>query len=163
MRSRDSVFGLSGVLVAALLLPVSGFADSHDDVAAVIDVYLETETNLAEQAKLMTDDRTFIIEGKRHTDNVANMAGQMAQEKLFAALDPEATLILTAEDPLIKVYGDTAVASFYRHWTLIPGVDAVIAGHAGEPPPSQVVTLVLNKSRGDWKIVHTHSSPMGGN
>ena len=71
-------------------------------------------------------------------------------------------MIVTIEDPLIRVYGDTAVASFYRHWTWVPGAAAVRAGGGGSPPPSQVVTLVLNKTGGDWTIVHTHISPMGG-
>jgi len=114
---------------------------------AVINRYIATETNLSEQAKLMTDDRTYIVGGARFTDNVANMRGQIAGEKLRKALDPDGVMIVTAEDPKVRVFGDTAVASFYRHWNYIPGMNAVREGRAGNAPPSQVTTVVLNKMR----------------
>ncbi|MDZ7643075.1 MAG: nuclear transport factor 2 family protein [Woeseiaceae bacterium] len=164
IKKKESLRGIACLLVFAFVIPVSSLADDMDDVMAVIDSYIATETDLAEQARLMTDDRTYIVAGRRFTDNVANMRGQLAGEKLRQELDPDGTMIVTAEDPMIKVYGDTAVASFNQpHWWLTPGADAVKAGQAGNAPPSQVVTVVLNKHRGDWQIVHTHISPMGGN
>lgn len=149
-------------LVATALASAASIAaaDDADDVMAVVNRYVATETNLAEQARLMTDDRTYIVGGARHTDNVANMRGQLAGEKLRKAIDPDGMMLVSAEDVMVKVYGDTAVASFYRHWNYIPGADAVRAGRGGNAPPSQVTTIVLNKMRGDWKIVHTHISPM---
>lgn len=162
-KNKNSLLGITPLIVFAFFIPTSGFADDTDDVRAVVDRYISTESDLAEQGQLMSDDRTYIVAGRRFTDNVANMRGQLAGEKLRGTLDPDGTMITTAEDTMIKVYGDTAVASFYRHWNWIPGADAVRAGRAGNAPPSQVTTLVLNKRRGDWKIVHTHISPMAGN
>lgn len=158
---QKSIRRIASLFIFACVIPATALADDMDDVAAIIDSYIDTETDLAAQARLMTDDRTYIVAGRRFTDNVANMRGQLADEKLREALDPDGTMIVTAEDPMIRVYDDTAVASFYRHWYWVPGADAVRDGHAGSAPPSQVVTLVLNKMRDDWKIVHTHISPMG--
>ncbi len=162
-KKKNGLFGTAHLIFFAILVPVSSFADAVDDVRAVVDRYIATESDLAEQGKLMTDDRSYIVDGARFTDNIANMQGQLAGERLRKALDPDGMMLVTAEDTMIKVYGDTAVASFYRHWNWIPGANAVKAGRAGNPPLSQVVTLVLNKQRGDWKIVHTHISRMGGN
>jgi hypothetical protein len=135
--TRKSSKQLFVALVATVLASSASIAaaDDADDVMAVVNQYIATESNLTEQAKLMTDDRTYIVGGARFTDNVANMRGQIAGEKLRKTLDPDGMMIVTAEDPKVQVYGDTA-------------------------PPSQVTTVVLNKMRGDWKIVHTHISPM---
>jgi len=160
-RHFGGVFSL--LLAAALVAPIAS-ADDADDVQAVINTYLATETvDLAKQASLMTDDRTFIAGGARQSDNVANMKRQMAGAKLGKALDPHTTVIVTAEDVKIRVMGDAAVASFYRYWTVIPGADAVREGRDGGGPPNMAVTLVLQKMGRDWKIVHTHQSNMGGN
>lgn len=138
---------------------VSALADNHGDVQAVIDEYIRLESiDLAKQGELMTDDRIYIIGGARQTDNVANMRAQVAGEKLARALDPDAVLVVTAEDMIVRTYGDAAVASFFRHWQLTPGPEAVRNGVAGTAPPTQAVTLVLAKTDGGWKIVHTHIS-----
>ena len=153
----------SAFLVAALASPIASAADA-DDVRAVIDTYLATETvDLAKQASLMTDDRTFIAGGVRQSDNVANMKSQIAGAKLGRELDPNATVIVTAEDVKVRVMGDAAVASFYRYWNVIPGATAVREGRDGGGPPNMAVTLVFEKMGRDWKIVHTHQSNMAGN
>ena len=161
-RKNQRLSSIACMLVLVLVAPMSSLADDMDDVMAVIESYIATETDLAEQARLMTEDRTYIVAGRRFTDNVANMQGQLAGEKLRQALDPAGTMIVTAEDPMVKVHGETAVASFYRHWNWTPSAEAVKAGRTGNAPPSQVVTVVLSKQPGDWRIVHTHISPMGG-
>jgi len=154
---------LSVFAAAALASPIAS-ADDADDVQAVIDTYLATETvHLAKQAGLMTDDRTFIAGGVRQTDNVANMKNQMAGAKLGRELDPDATVIVTGEDVKIRVMGDAAIASFYRYWNIIPGATAVREGRDGGGPPNMAVTLVFEKMGRDWKIVHTHQSNMAGN
>ena len=165
MTCRKSMTGasLAPALAAICLLATTVHADDAADVQAVLDAYVRTETDLAKQAMLMTDDRTYIVGGARFTDNVANMKSQLAGQELRRALDPDGSMTVTIEDPLVKVYGNTAVASFYRHWNYVPGVEAVRAGRAGNAPPSQVTTVVLNKTGRDWKIVHTHISPMAGN
>jgi len=148
---------LIGAIAVLLIIPVA-YADDADDVRAVINAYISTETDLEE-----TDDRTYIVAGTRHTDNVANMRGQIAGQALNRELDPDGKLMVTMEDLLIRINGDTAVASFYRYWNFVPGADAVRAGRSGNAPGPQVSTVVLAKDGRDWKIVHTHISPMGGN
>jgi ketosteroid isomerase-like protein len=160
---RMAIRYIAVVASVFLAAPIAS-ADDADDVQAVIDTYLATETvDLARQASLMTDDRTFIAGGVRQSDNVANMKSQMAGAKLGRELDPDATVIVTAEDVKIRVMGDAAVASFYRYWNVIPGADAVREGRDGGGPPNMAVTLVFEKMGGNWKIVHTHQSNMGGN
>lgn len=151
------------LLVPLWLVLPAAHADDTDDVMAVLDAYIATETDLEEQERLMTDDRIFIGPGVRLTDNASNMKGQIAGQKLARSLDPDGMMIVTMEDPIVRLYGDTAVASFYRHWSYIPGADAVRAGNAGNSPPSQIVTVVLHRDGRDWKIVHSHMSPMSAN
>ena len=163
---RRTTRGLAGQSVFVLLLsmfiaPLAA-ADDEADVRAVLAKYVATETSdLAEQAKLMSDDRVYISGGVRTTDNVSNMKAQVAGQNLGRELDPDRMTMVTIEDVMVNVYGDAAVASFYRYWTVIPGADAVRAGANPQGPPDQVVTLVLAKSGRDWKIVHTHQSLMG--
>ena len=153
----------SAFLAAAFAAP-SASADDADDIQAVIDTYLATETtDLKKQASLMTDDRTFIAGGARQTDNVANMKSQMAGAARNKELDPDATVIVTGEDVMLRVIGgNAAVASFYRYWNVISSADSVREGRNASGPPNDAVTLVLAKMGGDWKIVHTHQSPIVG-
>jgi hypothetical protein len=149
------------LLVSVFMAPFAS-ADDEDDVRDVIAEYVATEaTDLADQAKLMSDDRVYISGGVRTTDNISNMEGQVAGQKLARELDSDTKVIVTIEDLLVRVYGEAATASFYRYWTVIPGADTVRAGRTSSGPPDQVVTLVLAKSGGDWEIVHTHQSLMG--
>jgi hypothetical protein len=64
-------------------------------------------------------------------------------------------------DRLVKFYGGgrAAVASFYRYMTYIIPADA--PPEMAEPLAAtqpMTFTLVLEKSEGEWKIVHTHVS-----
>lgn len=162
MQSRSKRHFYVAPVLCSLLLSVTAFsalADNHGEVQAVIDEYIRLESiDLAKQGELMTDDRIYLIGGTRQTDNVANMRAQVAGEKLARALDPDAVMVVTAEDMIVRMYGNAAVASFFRHWQLTPGAQAVRNGVAGTAPPTQAVTLVLAKVDGDWKIVHTHTS-----
>ncbi len=154
---------VSVLLAAALVSPIAS-ADDADDVRAVVDEYLATEGDLARQARLMADDRSFIAGGFRQTDNVRNMKNQLAGEKRARDLDPDGQFSVSGEDVLIRVIGDdAAVASFYRFWTILASADAVREGRNPQGPPNDAVTLVLEKMGRDWKIVHTHQSPIGGN
>ena len=51
------------VLIALALVSPIASADDADDVRVVVDQYLATEGDLGSQAKLMTDDRSFIAGG----------------------------------------------------------------------------------------------------
>ena len=165
-KIRSRLFGapIFGLISVVLMSPVA-LADDEDDVRAVIDTYIATEVvDLERQASLMSGDRVFINGGLRQTDNVANMKSQMANMARNRELDPDAQVIVTAEDVMVRVIGgNAAVASFYRYWNVINSADAVRAGVAGGGgPPPAAVTLVLAKMGGDWKIVHTHQSNIGG-
>ena len=154
---------VSVLLALALVSPIAS-ADDADDVRAVVDEYLASEGDLARQARLMTDDRSFIAGGFRQTDNVANMKNQMAGAERASELDPGGRLSVSGEDILIRVIGDgAAVASFYRFWTVLASAESVREGRNPQGPPNDAVTLVLAKMGGDWKIVHTHQTPIGGN
>jgi ketosteroid isomerase-like protein len=148
------------ILIGTLLIVPIAVADDMDDVRALLDEYVRTETDLEKQAQMMTDDRTYIVGGARFTDNAANMKGQIAGQMLNLELDPDGMMIVTIEDPIIRILGDTAITSFYRHWNYIPGAAAVREGRAGNSPPSQVSTVVFARTGREWKIVHTHISPM---
>ena len=154
---------VASVFLATLAAPIAS-ADDADDVRAVVDQYLATEGDLGSQAKLMTDDRSFIAGGFRQTNNVRNMENQMATARRNYRLDPNTRLSVTGEDIIVRVIGDdAAVASFYRFWTVLASADSVREGRNPQGPPNDAVTLVLAKTGGDWKIVHTHQSPIGGN
>lgn len=163
---KTSVLGrVAGILatftVAALLSPLATAADV-DDVRAVVNQYLATESDLEKQARLMTDDRSFIAGGFRQTDNITNMRNQIANSKRNQELDPDSRLSVTGEDIRIRMLGDkAAVASFYRFWTVLVSADSIRAGRNPQGPPNDAVTLVLEKIGNDWKIVHTHQSPVG--
>ena len=72
ITTRQFARMVSVLLAAALFSPIASAADA-DDVRAVVDVYLASEGDLERQARLMTDDRSFIAGGYRQTDNVTNM------------------------------------------------------------------------------------------
>ncbi len=153
----------SALLAIVLISPIAA-ADDADDVRAVVDEYLATESDLANQAKLMSDDRSFIAGGIRQTNNVNNMKNQIAAAKRNQELDPDTRLSVTGEDVIVRVIGDdAAVASFYRFWTVLASAESIRAGRNPQGPPNDAVTLVLAKMGGNWKIVHTHQSPIGGN
>ena len=152
-------------LLSVVLISPTALADDEDDVRALIETYVATEiVDLDKQMSLMADDRVFIAGGLRRTNNAANMRQQMAGAARGRELDPDVEIIVTAEDVMVRVIGgNAAVASFYRYWSVINSADAVRAGTAGGGgPPPAAVTLVLAKMGGDWKIVHTHQSNIGG-
>ena len=154
---------LCAVVAAALISPIAAAADV-DDVRAVVYEYLATEGDLERQARLMTDDRSFIANGFRQTDNIRNMTNQMAAAARNQELDPDTRLSVAGEDIMIRMLGDEgAVASFYRFWTVLASADSVRQGRNPQGPPNDAVTLVLQKIDGDWMIVHTHQTPVGGN
>lgn len=164
-KTSTSRFGgmFSVVLAVAFVAPIAA-ADDVDDVRAVVNQYLATESDLERQARLMTDDRSFIAGGFRQTDNVTNMRNQIAAAKRNRELDPDTKLSVTGEDIKIRMIGDAAaVASFYRFWTVLVSAESIRQGRNPQGPPDDAVTLVLGKVGNDWKIVHTHQTPIGGN
>ena len=146
------------VVLAGLVFAPFALADDHDEVMAVIQQYADTEDDLEAQARLMHPDRVFINAGVRQTDNARNMATQMANREAAEKMNGGKTRFVTSiEGPMVKVHGDTAVASFVRWFNVYPHNQAAVTA------PTQWVTLVLVKEGGDWRIVHTHQSPTASN
>jgi len=117
------------------------------------------------QAKLMAADRVWMaaVAGRR-TNQTMNMEIQQAGYDEARKFVPGVKYFSDARDRLIKFYGDgsVAVASFYWHQTFVVPADTPPekAKFFGPARPT-AITLVLEKKSADWKIVHTHSSPLG--
>ena len=144
--------------VALCAVASTAWADDVDDVLAFLDKYAELENNLEAQADMIHDDRVMIAGRARQTNQKENMAIQMAQRDANAATGGGAArLVVRVEAPEARVYGDTAVVSFMRLTNVFPANAAPI-----NPGPLWV-SLMLVKERGNWKIVHTHISPIAPN
>ena len=154
-----SVYNLIAVIGLFAISSIS-YADDVDDVSALLDAYIETESDLKAQGKLMSADRSFISGSPagRMTDNSSNMMAQEFVEKRRKDLDSNGIYWATREDQHLRVYGDAAVATFRRtlHWR--PSAQGVRNGQSNGNN-RQLVTVVMAKLDGNWKIVHTHISP----
>ena len=152
--------GIYNLAIVALLFSFSVKADDMDDVQALLDAYIETEADLMAQTELMSEDRIFIIgtPAMRMTDNQANMKGQIHVDSRRQQMDPGAIYYATREDQIVRVYGDAAVASFRRNLNFRPSAEGMKNGMSNNTS-RQLVTVVMAKVNGDWKIVHTHISP----
>ena len=135
-------------------------ADDHDDVLALLDAYIETESDLMAQNALMSEDRIFIVGAPavRMTDNKTNMMRQMHVNNRSEEMDPNSIYYASREDQIVRVYGDAAVASFRRSLNFLPSAEGMRNGMTNNTT-RQLVTVVMAKVNGDWKIVHTHISP----
>jgi ketosteroid isomerase-like protein len=138
------------VTVGMLLFAQAVWADDVDDVMAFLDRYAELENDLEAQADMIRSDRVMIAGSARQTDQAKNMAVQIAQSDANGG----ARLVVRVEAPEVRVYGNTAVASFMRLTNVFPA-----DGGSVNPGPLWV-TLVLVKERGNWQIAHTHISPV---
>ena len=150
------------VICCVAMLGGVAFADDQDDIMALIDEYcrLEGTGDIMGQARMMTKDRIFILGGRRLSNQAANIESQQASSDRTKKRDPERKTIVTAVDPIIRVYGDAAVATFYWHINIIAGADFLDKVGPNAPPPwlSYIATQVFVKEGGTWKISHTHLS-----
>lgn len=157
IRIRGAHLGTLIVALAGLTFSPLASADDKDDIMALVAKYGELEDDLTKQADLIRDDRVMIT-NIRQTDNDKNMEIQMATRKANDAVNGGKTRwITTIESPHVAIYGDTAVASFVRTFTILPHNQPPVNGSPNW------VTLVLVKEDGDWGIAHTHNSAAGGN
>jgi hypothetical protein len=143
--------------------PLMAIADDAADVRKVVDQYVSTEgSDLAAQQKLMTSDSIFVNQGRRQTDQAHNAMIQIAISDAFGTFDPNSKTYATAGDVIVRVYGNSAIASFYRYWDFVPSQELLAAtdGDGPTPFPPQIVTLVLVKQGGAWKIALRHTSPL---
>ena len=162
------------VLALSLVIcwPSTALAQSSGDEAAVNQVIdrvfeLEVAKDMTAQAELMADDRIRILpQIGRITDHAMDMQMQQAVLDLEDDIVPGIQWFYEVRDRIIRFYGDgdVAVASFYLYSTFVlpAGVptDLDLAQYATRTQPI-VVTWVLERQRGEWKIVHSHGSPLG--
>ena len=154
---RGSRLSIIFVALAGLALSPIAFADDADDVLAVVKQYADLEENLQKQAELIRDDRVMVT-NVRQSDQAKNLAIQLADRKANEAVSGGKTrFITTVESPQVAVYGNVAVVSFVRMFSVYPHEQAPV-----QTEPTWV-TLVLVKDRGAWGIAHTHVSATGDN
>jgi hypothetical protein len=155
------------VLAGTLIKPTVGVAQHQPDSDAInrlIDRYiaLDDSMDMVGQAKLMSPDRVWIAQGEgRRTDQALGMRLMQAQYNALKKQVPGIQMFGEARDRLVRFYGSgsVAVASFYRHTTLVapPDTPPDLAKELGALPAA-AWTMVLEKRDGQWQIVHTHSS-----
>ena len=173
MKSSISLCTISFLVLFAIGSVHAQQKAEIEAINSLIDKYCETEDkgDLVSQAKLMTADRIWIgpEDLGRQTNQTMNMEIQQAQIDEVKKLVPGAKWFTDARDRIIKLYGNgtVAVASFYWYRTLVlPADTPPEKANLISPPIPMVMTQVLSKEGGDWKIVHTHvsffsSSPSG--
>jgi hypothetical protein len=157
-------------LTIAVCVPCTSLAQGSGDEDAInrlIDQYsqLEDAVDMTVQAALMTADRIWIAQASgRRTNQAMNMRIQQAGFDVRNEILPGVQWFTDARDRIIRFYGrgDVAVASFYWYRTFVLPANAPddLVQNAVQPQPS-VITMVLEKQGGDWKIVHTHNSALG--
>ena len=155
---QNNKYLASYILVLLSMFSISMVnADDMYVVQALLDAYIETESDLIAQTKLMSGDRIFINGSSRMTDNETNMKCQMHTDNRRIQMDPDALYYATREDQIVRVYGDAAVASFRRNLNFRPSAEGMRNGMSNNTA-RQLVTVVMAKVDGIWKIVHTHIS-----
>lgn len=148
------------LLTMLLLIVGAGLAQAGDkeDIEAVINEYnrLDEVGDMMAQAKLMTADRLYVFPGGRYTSQ-ANQTWNMKMQQEGAdrakKLDPGSKSFITAVDPIIRVYGTAAVANYIRYTVIMPST-----GQTAPQTPPIIITLVLVKEAGAWKIALSHFS-----
>jgi ketosteroid isomerase-like protein len=162
------------LLVALCASPALAQNCDMAGINSLIDDYARTEAagDMAAQSRLMADDRVWVapVQG-RMTDQAMNMQGQQAWFDFEDGVIRGLNRYVDARDRLIRCYGngDVAVASFYWYQQVVPPstITAAQAEMLGQPPQPSAVSLVLERRGGNWRIVHTHTSPLwppgGGN
>ena len=153
--------GIYNLAIRTLLFSFTAKADDMDDVKALIEKYVNSQTleNMSTQAELMASDRTYIVNGTRYSNNDISMALQTANNAVIRKATPGIKRISTAEDIHIRMNGDTAIVSFYLIMNDINNAANVKAGQPAMMTNYATCSMALFKIDGDWKIVHTHFSP----
>jgi len=153
MKLQIRVFFWLPLLLVSSFLPAVVFAADEDDVLAVVHRWAELETDLEAQAELVTGDRIQVFEMWRRADQAQNLRVQLAKRAATLKADPDWSVIVSIEAPIVKVFGgDAAVVSFKRMYEVIPG--------QGNPPPmyQTYISMTLIKVEDEWKIAHMHGS-----
>lgn len=155
-RQSNRIIALIVVLLGLALTPAA-FAGDEEDVLAFVMKYADLENDLVEQAKLIRSDRVMITD-VRQSDQAKNLEIQLASRKANEAVTGgKVKFITTVESPQVALYGNVAVVSFIRMFSVYSHGQAPI-----QDDPTWV-TLVLVKDGRSWGIAHTHVSAMTSN
>ena len=140
-------------LLGLLALPLHAGA-SEEEVLAFLKDYSALEGDLDAQSRYIRDDRVWIAVS-RWAHGPDFMAWQEAQRDHRAKQTDGRgdTYHVQMESPIIRVYGDTAVASYLRRTQVMPSEGPIVT----QPP--LWISLVLVKEAGSWGIAHSHISP----
>ena len=142
------------MLVFLMGIIASASANAESEVLSVIQKWADLESDLESQAGLIRDDRIQIAAGIRQTDQKSNLKVQVMNYKAGVnAAGGEPNLMVRIEDPIIRIYGDVAIASFVRLFNFSA------YGERPNPPAKAWCTMVLVKEENQWKIAHHHISP----
>ncbi len=166
---------MTPVLLASIL-PVGAISGQNqgdiDAINELLDRYTELEEamDMTAQARLMSEDRVWIGPGTgRRTDQGKNMRIQQAQFEVTKDAIPGIQWFVDDTDRLLRFYGNgrVAVVSFFRYSTyIIPASAPPSLAETLAATQPMAMTMVLEKSGGEWKIVHSHISnlnpPTGG-
>ena len=161
------ISNLKTILLFIILSTISfGNETDLDAINKLIDNYSKTEDEgkLLEQAKMMSNDRIWIGNNGagRITDQKLNMNMQQAQVDALMKSVCGIKWFTDTRDRLINFYGDgkVAVASFYwyRTFVLPYNTNSEKRNLMKKQPDPVAISLVLEKTNGVWKIVHTHTS-----
>ena len=154
------------------LFTMTGQAQNKNDIALIRQLlesyrYTEDAGDLITQGTLMTLDRVWLGEfaSGRRSDNVGNMRIQQAQVERRSTLMPGLLQFLEDREQLVKFYGDgnVAVASFYRYVTRVFPPNTSPDVMREYKLANEMLTIVMEKNRDEWLIVHTHISAIGSN
>ena len=126
---------------------------SEQEVLDTIYKWSALESDLDAQSELIRDDRVMIT-SKRWPNQKENLMIQKERRAANLSRDPDSTLISTISSPVVRIYGEVAIADFVRRTDFIPGMGDM------SPPTFTYITLVLVKENGEWGIAHTHNSSM---
>jgi ketosteroid isomerase-like protein len=150
------VFRFTSISICFFCCVQTAFAqsDEENEVLAVIEQWAALENDLIAQAELIRDDRVQIGGGIRQTNQKLNLEVQLLRfDAMAEEMGGQPKMIVRIENPLIRIYGNVAVASFVRLFDAAPpGQRAIRTGSAW-------FSMVLVKDDEDWEIAHHHVSP----
>ena len=126
---------------------------SEQEVLDTIYKWSALESDLDAQSELIRDDRVMIT-SKRWHNQKENLMIQKERRAANLSRDPDSTLISTISSPVVRIYGEVAIADFVRRTDFIPSMGDM------SPPTFTYITLVLVEENGEWGIAHTHNSSM---
>ena len=126
---------------------------SEQEVLDTIYKWSTLESDLDAQSELIRDDRVMIT-SKRWPNQKENLMIQKERRAANLSRDPDSTLISTISSPVVRIYGEVAIADFVRRTDFIPSMGDM------SPPTFTYITLVLVEENGEWGIAHTHNSSM---